>query len=76
MGRNPEVGESIKKANQKYYWEYQNIRFDSSEKLAEYLRNNGYPKIVGSTITSLYKKGFDKSKNYLDLEGKIKKVYV
>lgn len=74
LGRNPEVGESIRKSNQKYYWEYQNIRFDSSEKLAKYLRNNGYPKIVGSTITSLYKKGFDKSKNYLDLQGKIKKV--
>lgn len=74
LGRNPEVGESIRQANQKCYWEYQNIRFDSSVELAEYLRNNGYPKIVGSTITSLYKKGFDKSKNYSDLQGKIKKV--
>lgn len=76
LGRNPEVGKSIKKANQKYYWKYENKRFDSANELAEYLRINGYPKIVGSTITSLYLKGFKSSKIYSGLEGKIQKVDV
>lgn len=76
LGRNPEVGESIKKAKQKYYWMYENTRFDSSDELAEHLRLHGYPKIVGSTILTLYKKGFKTSKQYCSLEDKIQRVDV
>lgn len=75
-GRSNSVGEAIRRANQKYYWTFEDIRFDSSVELATYLNSHGYPKIVGSTITALYKKGFGTSKTYKSLEGKIEKVDV
>ena len=56
------------------HWEYCGIRFESANELAEHLQSNGYPKIVGSTITSLWLKGFDKSRNYKSLDGKIVRV--
>lgn len=74
LGRGSSVGQAIRSKLQKYYWEYDDIRFDSADELALYLNSRGFPKIVGSTVTSLYNKGFSTSKNYSSLEGKIRKV--
>ena len=74
LGRPKEVGQSIRKSLQTMHWEYEGIRFETADELAKYLNNNGYPKIVSSTITSLCIKGFDRSKLYSSLQGKIRKV--
>lgn len=74
LGRGSTVGTAIRTKLQKYYWEYDNIRFDSAIDLAEYLNSHGYPKIVGSTVTALYNKGFSTSTHYSALDGKIRKV--
>lgn len=73
-GRPAEIGETIRKSLQKMHWEYDGMRFETAPQLAQYLRSNGYPKIVGSTITALWLKGFDKSPTYSSLEGKIIRV--
>lgn len=62
---------SISKSRQVFVWMYNDIKFNTSVELAEYLRSHGYPKIVGSTITSLYSKGFKNSRMYADLQDKI-----
>lgn len=74
-GRPDRVKESIRKSLQLMHWEYEGIRFERAEDLAQYLRTNGYPNIVSSTITSLTKKGFDKSPTYKSLAGKVKCIY-
>ena len=71
LGRGPAVQKSLQTAGQKFIWMYEGKIFNSADNLAQYLRSCGYEKIVGSTITSLYKKGFTQSKIYKDLEGKI-----
>lgn len=73
-GRPSCIGESIRAANQKMHWEYLGTRFESANELAEHLQQNGYPKIVSSTITALWKKGFETSPNYKSLSGKIVRV--
>lgn len=73
-GRPKNVGENIRKSLQIMHWEYDGIRFETAKQLAAYLNNNGFPNIVDSTITSLYNKGFDKSRKYKSLEGKIRKI--
>lgn len=74
LGRG-DVGDAIRKGQSRYSWEYMGQIFKTSIELATYLNENGYPKIVGSTITSLYNKGFNTSKIYSSLDGKIRKVY-
>lgn len=71
LGRGQEIDQKIKKCRQQYAWYYQGQPFTSADELAIYLRQVGYPKIVGSTITALYLRGFGKSKIYRSLEGKI-----
>lgn len=74
LGRPNSVKENVRKSLQTMHWEYGGIRFETAKALAIYLRENGYPKIVDSTITSLYRKGFDKSPTYSSLAGKVVKV--
>lgn len=74
LGRPPEVISTIRKANQRMYWEYEGDRFESAHDLAAYLREHGYPKIVDSTITSLSRRGFESSPKYKSLAGKIRRV--
>lgn len=74
LGRPANVGETIRKANQKMHWEYEGMRFESATDLAAYLREHGYPKIVGSTVTALYLKGFSTSKVYYTLQDKVVRV--
>lgn len=62
---------NLRKANQKCKWIYDGVEFRNASDLALYLNSHGYPKIVDSTITSLYKRGFDKSPTYSSLAGKI-----
>lgn len=76
LGHSKHRCEGIRRSLQKYYWVYEGVRYEKSEDLAAYLRNNGYPKIVSSTITDLYNKGFSKSKIYSSLDGKIQRVEV
>lgn len=74
LGRPSDVGETIRKANQRMHWEYEGQRFETASDLANYLRSIGYPKIVGSTITALWLKGFNTSKIYSSLAGKVIRV--
>lgn len=72
LGRPDSVSINIQNARQKYIWILDdNLEFRTSSDLAIYLKDNGYPDIVSSTITNLYNKGFDKSKNYRSLSGRI-----
>lgn len=75
-GRGSAVGRAISKGRIKYRWKYEDKLYDNSADLAKFLRENGYPEIVDSTITSLYHKGFENSKKYSSLAGKIEKVPV
>ena len=70
-GKSDEHLFNMRKARQKYVWMYDSLEFPSAESLAQYLRNHGYSKIVSSTITALYNKGFNTSKTYFELDGKI-----
>lgn len=76
IGHSKHRCEGIRKAVQRYYWLYEGERYEKSEDLAAYLRENGYPNIVSSTITSLYNKGFSRSKIYNSLDGKIQRVEI
>lgn len=71
QGKDSKTNECIKKSKQQYIWEYDGQEFTSSSDLAKYLNLHGYPKIVASTITCLYIKGFRNSKQYASLDGKI-----
>lgn len=71
LGPSKRRGRGISKARQQFIWKYDGKEFNTAELLADYLRKHGYPKIVSSTITALYYKGFDKSKVYKELHGKI-----
>ena len=74
LGRLPVTNQKLKLSNQRYIWLYDDKEFGSASELAVYLNQNGYPNIVSSTITHLYNVGFDKSKVYYDLAGKIGRV--
>lgn len=72
LGRGKDIGKSVREANQKYIWVLDNeLEFNSAKAMANYLNNNGFPKIVSGTITSLYYKGFSKSPTYSELDGRI-----
>lgn len=71
VGRGCVLG--IKKASQKFVWIIDGLEFETAKDVAIYLNKNGYPKIVDSTITSLYNKGFEKSKTYSSLSGRIQR---
>lgn len=70
-GKSQDMCDRIKKSHQQFVWEYDGKEFVSAIELAEYLNDHGYPKIVGSTITNLYLKGFSTSKIYSSLDQKI-----
>lgn len=70
-GKSETVNYNIKKSHQEFVWTFDNVEFESAISLAAYLRNHGYPKIVGSTITDLYRRGFEHSKLYSSLSDKI-----
>lgn len=72
QGKPAQVRENIRKSRQQYIWMFDNQEFETSETLAQYIRNKTeYTQIVSSTITNLYNKGFDTSKIYRNLSGKI-----
>lgn len=73
-GKDKKISETIAKSHVKCNWIYENMTFSSACELASYLNNNGYPNIVGSTITDLYLKGFKYSRKYSSLEGKISRI--
>lgn len=62
---------NIKKARQEYVWMIDGLEFCTAADVALYLNSHGYPNIVASTVTSLYTKGFENSKNYKSLSGKL-----
>ena len=74
LGRPESISNSIRSSLQRMHWELDGKRFESANELATYLRSNGYPNIVGSTITNLWKKGFATSPSYSSLEGRIVRV--
>lgn len=71
QGKSDKINSAIKKSRIQYIWTYDNQKFERAADLADYLRTHGYPNIVGSTITNLYNSGFEKSKIYNSLAGKI-----
>lgn len=70
-GKSNKIEETIRNCRRQFIWKYDNHEFYSAAELATYLRTHGYPNIVGSTITMLYNKGFESSKIYCSLAGKI-----
>ena len=74
IGRPCSVRDNIRKKLQKYYWICDGICFEYTSELLNYLHENGYPKIVDSTLDSLCKKGFDKSPTYCSLQGRIQRI--
>lgn len=64
----------IKESRRLCYWKLDDMVFETSESLASYLRQHGYPSIVSSTITSLIRNGFEKTTKYKPLEGHISRV--
>lgn len=70
-GKSAKITETIKRVRQQYVWLYDNREFISAEELASYLRDHGYPKIVGSTINTLYLTKCSKSGVYTDLVDKV-----
>lgn len=56
---------------QTFVYYYEGMKFGKADDLAKYLRNNGYPKIVPSTITSLLRNGPSKNSIYKQLYTKI-----
>lgn len=75
-GRSDKCNENVRKSRQVYIWTYCGNEFSSATQLAEYLNDHGYPRIVGSTITSLFLKGFENSEKYKDLAGMISREKV
>lgn len=73
LGRSKKDIESAAEASRRCFWTYENKKFKSANELASYLRLHGYPKIVSSTITSLYNKGFENSARYSSLQGKVER---
>ena len=71
LGKSQKIQDNIKKSRQQFIWEFEGQGFSSATELAKYLNQHGYPEIVGSTITSLYLKGFKSSKKYSSLDGRI-----
>ena len=74
LGRLPSTNQKLKSSNQRYIWLYDDKEFGSASELALYLNQNGYPNIVSSTITHLYNIGFNKSKIYYNLDGKVRRI--
>lgn len=70
-GKSENIQAAVKQSHQQYIWVYNELEFSNAVDLAKYLNQNGYPKIVGSTITALYNKGFSTSKIYCSLDGQI-----
>ena len=56
---------NITNSVRKYIWFYNDIQFDTSKQLTEYLNEHGYPDIVPSTVTSIVRTG--KSVKYPEL---------
>lgn len=76
-GRGHTISTTMKKVKQKFIWVLDDIMmFNSAEDLAHYLNLHGYPKIVGSTVSSLYRKGFETSKIYRSLNNRISRIDV
>lgn len=65
LGRDGNALANLKASRQKFRWIYKGTVYNSSSDLADYLRHNGYPKIVGSTITEMFRK--QSSKSYPEL---------
>lgn len=69
LGRGKVTSENIKKSRQQYVYKHDNKEFNTAADLAKYLRINGYPKIVPSTITSMFRGEIIKT--YVDLFTKL-----
>lgn len=74
IGRDPVTLQNVKSSRQQYWWIYDNVKYSSADDLANYLRCNGYPKIVGSTITQMFRSGT--SKYYPELLNSIQREKV
>lgn len=63
--------EGIQKAAQKFVWILDGVEYSTAENVAQVLRQTEYPNIVSSTITALYNKGFEQSRRYSGLAGRL-----
>lgn len=71
LGFSKERKQSLSNKAQTFVYFYKDKSFNKAGDLAEYLRNNGYPKIVSSTITSLLRNGPSKNSIYKQLYNEI-----
>lgn len=72
LGKSKDIGRNISKAKQKENWIVWGHSFESAKKLADYLNENGYPKIVKSTVVNLA--NGVRVKSYPELCGEIYRI--
>lgn len=63
-----------RKSRQQYIWMYNDLKFATSYELAEYLKLNGYPNIVQSTVGAIYQGKVSDKGIYSSLLGVIRRV--
>lgn len=64
----------MRKSMQTFTYYCDDREFISAQELCDYLHTIGYPNITSSTVHSLVKKGFDKSKTYKSLHGRVYRI--
>jgi hypothetical protein len=72
IGKSKNILDNISKSLQKEYWIYNDVKMCSARQLTEYLKNNGYPDIVKSTVVNIANGKY--VKKYEDLCGNIYRV--
>ena len=53
IGKATIIGNNISKSRRHWKWMYKDLEFETAAKLADYLRDNGYPKIANSTVVNI-----------------------
>ena len=71
IGRGDELKSKLSSMRKVYKYHIDGKEFLDAESVVQYLRCNGYPNIVASTVTNLLKNGFSSSKRYKELAGRL-----
>ena len=73
LGYSISRSKNITNSVRNFIWFYNDMPFDTSRQLTEYLNENGYPNIVPSTVTAIVRTG--KSSKYPELVSLLSKRY-
>lgn len=71
LGRGKQIQEAIKSSRRKYLFVFDDVEFPTSALMTEYLRSNGYPDIVPSTVTQICRNGASEKSKYHSLNGRL-----